>query len=196
MGLQSGHLLASLWDFNRKDGAAVRRVRARSELRLAQQPRQPPTPAQRLATLLWSKSVWALNWVAARGPGHRKWPELCMIHLTPPPWNSLQKKKIWRLWLKISLKGERHRNLCGLWKEGTKRLVLASLWENQLGTGHLLEKSIQLGWCNHSHSVHTQKTTMTILFISYWSLGKFRKRNISVYKPSKIYIFFSFLLTT
>ena len=47
MGLQSRHLLASLWDFNRKDGAAVRRLRARSALWPAQQPPQRPAPAQR-----------------------------------------------------------------------------------------------------------------------------------------------------
>ena len=194
-GLQSGCLLASLWDFNRKDATVVQRACARSELRLAQQPPQPP--ATGLATLLWSMSEWALNRVAARGPGHRKWPERSMIHLTPPPRNSLQKNKNMTAVVKDFFKGGKGIETFALWKEGTKRLVSASLWENQLGTGHLLEKSIQLGWCNHSLSAHTQKTTMTILLTSYLSLGKFRKRNICVCKPSKIHIyFFSFLLTT
>ena len=167
-----------------------------SELQLARRPPQPPAPAQRLVTLLWSKSAWALNWVAARGPGHRKWPELWMIHLTPPPQNSLQKKKNMTATVKDFLKGGKGIETFALCAR-REQSYSASLWENQLGTGHLLEKSIQLGWYNHSPSAHMQRTTMTILFISYWSLGKFRKRNICVCKPSKIHIyFFSLLITT
>lgn len=71
-GLQSGAPLASLWDFNRKDVAAVsRHVHLALRLRPARRPAAPRQPSG------WRHFSGAslrglLNRVAARGPGHRK----------------------------------------------------------------------------------------------------------------------------
>lgn len=70
-GLQSGRLLASLWDFNRKDVATVLRARARLRVAAGSDPHPAPS-ASPAAGDTSGASLRGLSAVAARGPGHRK----------------------------------------------------------------------------------------------------------------------------
>lgn len=142
-------------------------------------------------------SLWGSQPSDCQRPSTQDVTLACMIYLTPSPWNSFaEKEKHDICMVNDFLKGRKKTSklLCSM-KWASKRIAFSKF----ISISQLDGYQPLVGGKNPTRLMQPlpylkKKKKKTVLFISYWSLGKVRKQDICIGKNSEIHIFFFFSL--